>query len=46
MNGLECNRAIDRRRASEEKIEATAQGEDDMLKHKNKQAAANGKNDL
>ena len=39
-------RAIERRRASEEKIEATAQGEDDMLKHKNKQAAANGKNDL
>ncbi len=39
-------RAIERRRVADEKIEAAAQGEDDALKRKNRQASANGKNDL
>ena len=39
-------RAIERRRMADEKIEAAAQGEDDALKRKNRQASANGKNDL
>lgn len=39
-------RAIERRRAAAAKVEATAQNEDEALKHKSKQTAANGKNDL
>ena len=39
-------RAIERRRAADAKIEATAQGGGNTLKPKGKQTVANGKNDL